>query len=148
MAASLAGEKQALKLLFFFYFLVYAISPLTYTVPGQNVPEHGYASRRAPSDGKNIHVLLWELILEKATARDEASPARGNSSIIIKKKRALMPEDAGAKLFSPGQVCVRQGRCGQSSLITGRFDFSHIISRGTPKGFHSLYAGHSPPSLS
>jgi hypothetical protein len=140
-------EKQAFKLLFFFYFLVYAISPLTYTVPWQNVHEHGYATRRAPAGGKYIHVLLWELFLEKVTARDEASPARGNSSIFIKKKRALLPEDAAVKLFSPGQACVRQDRCGQSSLITGKLDFSDSISRGTRKGFHSLYAGHSPPSL-
>jgi hypothetical protein len=148
VTARSSGEKQAFKLLFFFYFLVYAVSPLTYTVSGQGVRGHGYTTRRAPSAGKNIHVLLWELILEKVTAKDEASPARGDSSILIKKKRALMPEDASAKLFSPGRTCVRQDRWGRPSPVAGKFDFSHIISRGTPKGFHSLYAGHSPPSLS
>lgn len=143
----ISGKKQAFRI-FLIYFFIYAISPLTYTVvPGADVGESKSAPKGTASVRENARLLLWEFIIGEMAAKEDASRHQ-EKEVIIRKKRAIMPEDEAAKLFPVEKTFTPKSGWIFSIRSTLKRNNSSIVPQGTREGFHPLYAGHSPPVLS
>lgn len=137
------GKKRLFTLLFFLDYIVYAISPLTYTFPEQRNPENLLESRPASPVIKGVRLFLWELVIEIVAPPEETEPDHTGDIVLIKKKRALLPKNA-AKLLPFDTLSVQKDHFAPTVPIGGR-TAGHIAVHGTREGFSTVYAGHSPP---
>ena len=140
-------KKQLSRLLLVIYFLAYSISPITYTLADNQVPAHIYATNKGSSSIRSFHILLWEFFTEKLSSPEESSHDDGNASILIKKKRALAPEDASEKLALFKNTSVPKDCYTPLAPTTCRLHALPANTYGMYNGFNPLYAGNSPPSV-
>lgn len=138
------GKKRLFTLLFFLYYIVYAISPLTYTFPEQRNLENRRESSPASPVIKGVRLFLWELVMEIVVPSEETEPDHTGDTVLIKKKRALLPENAAAKLLPFDTASIPKDHYAPPVPIGGR-TAGHVAFHGTRKGFSTVYAGHSPP---
>ena len=138
------GKKRLFTLLFFLYYIVYAVSPLTYTLPEQNNLENSLESSPASPVVKGVRLFLWELVMEKVVSPEETEADHTGDTVIIKKKRALLPENAAAKLLPFDTASIPKDQYAPPVLIGGRTAM-HVAFHGLREGFSTVYAGHSPP---
>jgi hypothetical protein len=136
---------KILCLLFSFFFVLYAISPLTYPLPEKITHEHCCSAQGAGSSLTTFRVFLVEVILDAVSTWEKNSHDQDNDTVLIRKKRALIPENAAAKMLSGEQAAVAHNDHPFSQLLKTEWPVTNIILGGTSKGFRSLYAGHSPP---
>ena len=135
------------KLLLVIYFLAYSISPISYTLPDKQERGHIYATNKESSSIKSVHILLWEFFAEKLSSLEENSHDDGNASILIKKKRALAPEDASGKLSWCKITSVPKDRYKPLAPTTYSLNVLSANIPGIYNGFNPIYAGNSPPSV-
>ncbi len=148
MLAVPVNKKQFFKLFLAFYFLFFSISPLTYALSAKQVPEIIYATVKKSPSIKNVHLLLWASFVERRSSAEETPHTNGKTSVLVKKKRAIAPDDSSEKLSLFRHTSVPKN------------DFSDPLaptayrSTVTPenileihKGFNPLYAGNAPPSV-
>ena len=140
-------KKHTFKLLLVIYFLLYSISPLTYTLSDKQIPESIHATNRKSSSIKNVHILLWEFFIERLSSPEENPRSPGQASILIKKKRALAPEDASGKLALFKNTSVPKACYKPLAPSTYSLNILPTNIPGLYKGFNPLYAGNSPPSV-
>ena len=140
-------KKQFFKLFLVIYFLVYSISPLTYTLSDKQVPESIYVTHKQSSSIKSVHILLWEFFTKRLSSPEENSHSNGNASILIKEKRAIAPENASEKLSLFKNMSVPEGFCNPLAPTTYGLSVLPENILGIYKGFNPLYAGNSPPSV-
>jgi hypothetical protein len=140
-------KKQYFKLLLVIYFLVYSISPLTYTLSDKQEPESAYATNKKSSNIKSDQLLLREFFIERLSSTEENSHNNGNASILIKKKRAIVPENASGKLSLFKNASVLEDF--NEPLAPAAYSLNVLSENivGIYKGFNPLYAGNSPPSV-
>ena len=138
-------EKQLLGVLLSFFFLFYAISPLTYTLHKTETIRLCRSTQGVSPDRVSFHVFLVDVILEAFSPSENTPQGQENDTVLIRKKRALVPENAGEKLFSYEQAAITQNvNFPLPQVKYNRLKPNTSIS-GTSKGFRILYAGHSPP---
>ncbi len=135
------GKKQLLTLLFFLYYLSYAISPLTYTFPEQKILDR-VSSAAAPT-AKGVSLFLWELAMEKVVPSEKTKPDHTVDTVIIKKKRVLLPENATTKLLPFDTASLPKKHF--TPPVIGRWTTRLVAFHGTREGFSTVHAGHSPP---
>ena len=143
----IVDKKQVFKLLLVIYFLVYSISPVTYTFSDKQVREGIYSTNKKPSSIKSIHILLWELFIERLSSIEENSGNNGNASILVKKKRAIIPESISGKLSLFKTTSVTKD---SYNLLAPTAHSLNVLPENILdiyKGFNPLYAGNSPPSV-
>jgi len=143
----IVDKKQVFKLLLVIYFLVYSISPLTYTLYDKQVREGIYSTDKNPSSISSIHILLWEFFIERLSSIEENSRNTGNASILVKKKRAIIPESVSGKLSLFKNASVPQDSYNLLAPTTYSFNVLPENILNIYKGFNPLYAGNSPPSV-
>ncbi len=142
------NKKQFFKLFLAFYFLFFSISPLTYALSDKQVPEIIYATVKKSPSIKSVHLLPWASVTERRSSAEETSHANGKTRVLVKKHRAIVPEDSSEKisLFTYTSVPT-------SDFYTPLAPTSYslnVTSENTlkpNKGFNPLYAGNSPPSV-
>jgi uncharacterized membrane protein len=139
-------KKQFFKLFLVIYFLVYSISPLTYTLSDKQVPVSIYATNNKSSSIKSVHILLWEFFIERLSSTEENSHNNGNASILIKKKRALAPENDSGKLSSSKNTSVLEDFYNPLAPTTYSLNVLPENILCIYKGFNPLYSGNSPPA--
>lgn len=142
-----ADKNRFFKLLLVIYFLAYSISPLTYTLSDKQVPRSVYSTNKESASVKSVHILLWEFFIEKLSSMEENSHNDRNASILIKKKRALAPENASGKLSSFKNASVPKDCYNPLAPTTYSLNVLPANILGIYKGFNPLYAGNSPPSV-
>ncbi len=140
-------RKKILKLFLVIYFLVYSISPLTYTLSAKPIPESSYATNKNSSTIKSVQILLWEFFTKRLSSPEENSRNNGNASILIKEKRAIAPENASEKLSLSKNMSVPEGFYNPLEPTTYSLNVLPENSLTVYKGFNPLYAGNSPPSV-
>jgi hypothetical protein len=140
-------KKQFFKLLLVIYFLVYSIFPLTYTLSDRQVSESVYATNKKSSNIKSDHILLRELFIERLSFTEENSHNNGNASILIKKKRAIVPENTSGKLSLFKNTSVLEDFNDPLAPTTYSLNILPENILSIYKGFNPLYAGNSPPSV-
>ncbi len=138
------GKKRLFNLLFFLYYIVYATSPLIYTFPEQKNLKRSRESGPAAPILKGVRLFLWELVMEIVVPSEETEPDHTGDTVLIKKKRALLPENAAAKLLPFDTASIPRDHYAPPVPIGGR-TAGHVTLRGTREGFSAVYAGHSPP---
>ncbi len=138
-------KRTLATLLFSVYFLLYAVSPLTYAVHEKKAGEGSIESPDSAPSVRGLHYSLWEVITERSSARNSAgSHNAAGTPILIKKKRAVVPEDDTDGLNVSGQEAPMSGH----ALPPRDVLVSRAVPdapRNLPTGFHPIYAGHSPP---
>ena len=87
-----------------------------------------------------------ELFIESVSFTAEHRQDQENDTILIRKKRALTPEDPAAKLLSSEQTAITPYDCSPVAQTADGPIVPDTIFKATSAGFHSLYAGHSPPA--
>ena len=132
-------------LLFSFFFVLYAISPLTHTLPEKETHERCCSAHGAGSSLASFHVFLVEVFLEAVTTWEKNLHDQENDTVLIRKKRALIPENGAAKLLSCEQATAMHNDHIFSQLIKNEWSVTDVLLGGLSKGFRPLYAGHSPP---
>jgi hypothetical protein len=147
MMAFTENKKQFFRLLLVVYFLAYSISPLTYTFPDKHAPEHISATNKEPSNIKSVHFLLWEFLRERLSSVEESPHSDRTAGILIKKKRAITPEDASGRLFPCKNASAPKERHDPSVPSTYGLNVQPANFHGIYKGFNPIHSGHSPPSV-
>ena len=129
------------KIIFLSYFLLYTISPLTVTIARPT--ENEYLSLQEA--GQELHVLLPEMLAEKMLANHDDARKSACESIIIKKKRAVVPEDYTEQFASLDTVSTPAA---PDVPLRAGSERHYVLSphrERIPNGFYRVYAGHSPP---
>ena len=140
-------NKHFFKLLLVIYFLAYSISPLTYTLSHKQASEHICAPDKESSGIKSAQILLWESFMERLSSLEENPHSNGDASILIKKKRALAPENVSAKLFLLKNTPAPKDFCKPPVPMAYGSNVIPANVLDICKGFNPLYAGNSPPSV-
>ncbi len=139
-------RRPSAYVLFTLYFLVYALSPLTYSVHRRSDHASGLESRSQADGAQRPHVLLWEFIAEQFAA--PSAPQHGHdhdeATILLMKKRGLLPEDDLLQLSSAPAAILR-------SRLDRHCDAEIAKAVAAPahnpqSGHHPPYSGHSPPA--
>jgi hypothetical protein len=145
MMISSRHKERLFGFFFLCYFIVYAASPLTYTFPDKKLCESSLVGSPAPSDKKSIRVYLWEVILDKVAAGEDRTHEQPSDTIIIRKKRALIPERA-TTLLSFESALTTKDRHALPPRVLAFCGHTPPVVQGTGMGFFTLYAGHAPPA--
>ncbi len=148
MMISTVNKKQASIFLFSLYFLVYTISPLTFTVSDKQSHEQQYLEGTATSTVKSLHVLLWDFVLKGFSSHETSSHSPVNTSVLIKKKRAVVPEVTSTKLLPIENASLATSFDDPLAPAAYGPNITHSDFQGIHKGFNPVYAGHSPPFTS
>ncbi len=91
------NKHSAVGYLLLIYFVIYAISPLSYTT---NKTAEGICAAKRPSDSEtNLNIFLLEVICSKMDAKN-TDHASSTGRVLTKKIRAILPEDANS-IFEP-----------------------------------------------
>ena len=131
---------------FFFlcYFIVYGASPLVYTFPDRKISESSLAADTASFDSTSIQVFLWEIIMDTVASREEPVHELPGDTILIRKKRALLPESATTLLCLEAALTTKSRPVPPPRTIA-LCRLTPPVVQGTGTGFFSLYAGNAPP---
>lgn len=138
---SYINRRYIFSLFFFVYFIPYSISPLSYTYAPENIAEDGTIPGRIPFLGRNVHILLWELIYTKFVPKEDVPNAHSTEMVIVKKARAIIPENTIAKVMPSEDVFVSGFSKADNAIL--RLAIA-CYARGTSIGYQ-LYSTHSPP---
>lgn len=142
------GQKNLsiLTYVFLCFFLFYAVSPLTYSLAG-NQPQQTLDAPNKTS--KTIRLFIIDVLFSSLSQQNNDNadnPAEDNSHILLRKKRALRSSNSGivaepvahlAKHFEIPKVR-------EQAFLTSA-DFSKKIA--CPGGFQLFHSGISPPSV-
>ncbi len=138
-----ADKKQFFKVFLAFYFLFFSISPLTYAFSDGQAPENAYAA------GKNAPCLKSALSFRASFAERQAAEgtphANGKTDVLVKKKRAVAPEDPSEKISYLATASVPRNNFCKPSAPTARCISKNVLEIN--KGFNPLLAGNSPPAF-
>ena len=137
--------KQIWGFLFSFFFLLYAVSPVTYTLPKTETIQRRSSAQEANLERPSFRVFLMEVILEAVSASGNRAQGTENDTILIRKKRALIPETVEEKLISSEPIAVTHIENFPLPQLRYAWLKKNSCIAGTAKGFLLHYAGHSPP---
>ncbi len=135
-----AHKRNVFGLLFFLYFGPYIVLPLICTLPSAGARELVTAKNEVPSVAEHFPDFL-PMVRRRLVTTNGASAV----GFPMKKKRAVLPEDCFAKLFSPDAVSLS----GEALHVSYADICQVLVKPGSGSGdrdHHRLYLGHSPPS--
>lgn len=143
---SLFKKRYIFSLVFLFYFLIYAISPLSYTFTAKKAFRSFSDAEKTHCISKNIDIFLWELICENLVSKKNIPHSDSTDRIFFRKARAILPEDFNTRIVHLEDISIAE------SLP--------VLSVSSPSGlpilsdaacllqeYDHLYSGHSPPSV-
>ncbi len=141
------NRRALATLLFSVYFLLYAVSPLTYAVDEKKTGEGRLESSDSATSVRGPHYFLWELITERPSARNSAgSHNAAGTPILIKKKRAVVPEDDPIRLSLHAPAVPVSRTVLPARHVPVRYIIT-VSPNDSHNGFSPLYAGHAPPVI-
>ncbi len=138
-------KQVILSSLFLVYFVVYAISPLSYTYDVKKiVGSVGYANGMSASLN-SLTIFLVEVIRAQLDSMKELDHTNSTVTVLISKNRAVLPENVSIK-FTPSENVWLFGQ------ITLFFDnsrsrlFVSCEDGNSSLEFNPLHSGPAPPS--
>ncbi len=138
-------KRNVFGLYFLVYFAVYAVSPIVYTISVGRSSEIVSAKADACSCVNNFQTSLLETVLQKLIPGEEEQPDSSAVKFIIRKKRAVLPEDRLARTPYPDTSPAAENASPfLSAPLSGRISGSGPNPAG--RDHQPLYLCHSPPA--
>lgn len=141
---SRTNRQKFFVLLFLFHFMSYAASPLSYNFTGHHTSENLSSPGKASLPGKSIHIFLWELICAQFSVANNAATADSTIRILIKKARAIIPQNISALLTPSGERAMSIAICFILLLLSAA-PLQHNCNSHIVEGFSLLCGDRSPP---
>jgi hypothetical protein len=138
--------KKIWCLLFSLFFLLYAVSPLTYTFHKSRTFHQSRRGEGLTLGLSGLRVYLVEFIFESVSRSDDRAQESDSDTVMVRKKRALVPESSGEKLLSSGQIPFHENCRFALLKIASHRQTTVIPFHRVSHGSLPLYTGHSPPS--
>jgi hypothetical protein len=137
-------KRNVFGLFFLFYFAVYAVSPIIYTLSSGRTSEIIRGKGEVPSFAEGFQVPLVETVWGKFIPREEEQTGGSAVKFLIRKKRAVLPENRLAKMPYPDASFTEEAPPFSSAPFVGRI--VEYISNGSGGDHRPLYLCHSPPA--
>jgi hypothetical protein len=138
------NEYSVLGCLLLVYFVIYAISPLSYTYTVSKIAERVCAAKGKTDLEKNFSIFLLEAICARIDAKKNIDQANSGVKVLVRKARAILPENASLTFAPLGILPLFAHICSLSDNSSSRLSaFSN--------GQHSVcevdtqHSGLSPP---
>ena len=142
---SFKKNKQAiLSSLCLMYFVVYAISPLTYTYTVKKIVDTIRTANETSDSGKSLNIFLLEVICAKIDVKNSISQSHSTVRVFIRKVRAILPEIVKSRFASAENLKLSEGISSLSDNSSSR----QLVSFNQQKvrwQFNPLHSGLSPP---
>jgi len=141
------NRRQSLRVLFCFFFSLYAISPLIYSFHEQGIDVRPNTGQTSTSSIDYFHIFIVDLIIDTCSRQEEETQSHPVENIIMIKKRVLPPETVSGKPRLTSQPYFEYG---SKTVLLQPTSFSRepmINRRLVRSGFFLLMAGHSPPPV-
>lgn len=138
------NKQVILSSLLLIYYVVYAISPLSYTFSVKKIVDRIGAANRMSVSFNNLNILLLEVICAKIDPTKDIDLAKSTVRILIRKTRAILPETVNLRLSPLGNLTLLKDFC----LLFDNFSSSRLFSSKQQKArcqFNPLHSGLSPP---
>jgi len=138
-------KKYLFSSIFLFYFIVYAISPLSYPYTAKKTGGKFRSSDKTSCLSKDLDIFFWELICTKLVPK-KAVPHSSSTTILLRKARAILPEDLSLKIIDSKDVSVAEGCLVPVSYPSSKL--AMLFDGQSPLEEHRLlHSGPSPPSV-
>jgi hypothetical protein len=137
-------KKQIILPLFLFYFVVYAISPLSHIGPVNLADEHTYVEQRKPTSFKNVEIFFLDAFFSSFTDREDADDSTSRV-VLYKKIRAVIQSLTDAKY----KLTNISGNVEKQPVLDVVPFTIREVRESVPRpydGFFAFFSGLSPPS--
>jgi hypothetical protein len=132
--------------IFLFYFIVYAISPLSYSYTAKKITGNFSAADRTCCLSKDIDIFLWELACTELISRKAVSHPNSTATILLKKALIILPEDLNTKIVHSEDVSVAEDCLAPVVYPLGKLAI-FFDGRGPIEEHRILHSGPSPPPV-
>ncbi len=139
------NKRFILSSLFLVYYVVYAISPLCYTCSVKRIVDGLDGASGMPASLHNLHIFLVEVICAKVDSINENDHANSTVRVLISKKRAVLPENAGVKYAPSENLCLLEHIASSFDSSPSRLPVSSGIGSSIGE-FDPLHSGPAPPA--
>ncbi len=138
-------KRDFVSSLFLFYFIVYAVSPLSYSYTAKKVVGNFSAPDTTSCVSKDIDIFFWELICTKLASKREV-PNSNSITILFRKARAILPKDINIEIMHSEDLYVAEGY-----LVPVSYPLSTLAilfrGQGQLEDYPPMHSGPSPPSV-
>jgi hypothetical protein len=138
-------DKQGIiSSLLLIYFVVYAISPLSYTYSIKKIVDKIGDTNGMSASLKNLNIFLLDVICAKIDSPKNIDHADSTVRVLFRKARAILPENANER-FAPPKTLLLFGHIKPfygNSLAKLFVSFDRVNSI---QGFNPLHSGPAPP---
>ena len=100
------NKQVILSSLFLIYYVFYAISPLSYTYSGKKIIDRIGDATGVSASLNNLNIFLLEVICAKIDPTKEIDHANSTVRVLIRKARAILPENASVKFAPPTKLLL------------------------------------------
>lgn len=138
------NKQLILSSLFLIYYVVYAISPLSYSINVKKKVDRIGDANGMSASLNNLNIFLLEVICAKIDTKKDFDQSNSTVTVFIRKARAILPENASVKFPTLENLLL-------FAHITPFFDNSSsrlLVSSdqwNSIWGFNPLHSGPAPP---
>lgn len=138
------NKQVFLSSLLLVYYVVYAISPLSYSFSVKKIVDRIGVANRMNASFNNLNILLLEVICSKIDPKKESDHTNSTVRVLIRKTRAILPDNFNLRLAPLGNLTLFEDFC----LLFDNFSSRRLFSSKQQKSrwqFNPLHSGLSPP---
>jgi hypothetical protein len=139
------NKQVILSSLFLAYYVVYAISPLSYTCSVKRIVDRLDGTSGMPASSNNLHIFLMDAICAKMDSINENDTTNSTVTLLLTKKRAVLPENTCLKFAPSVNVCLFEHIASFSDSSPSRLLVSSGIGSSIGE-FDPLHSGPAPPA--
>ncbi len=138
-------NKRFFSLFYLFYFLFYAVSPLSYAHTGKLGDIETNVGHKAFVIAQDIHLFVLELAYKEIVLDQASSNPNSPFKILLRKKRAIIPDNTITKADTPkDSVLIAESNISPPPYRVSSLSLACDLPKPV-KCFLSLHSGLSPP---
>jgi hypothetical protein len=138
------NKQVILSFLFLAYYVIYAISPLSYTCGVKRIVDRLDGTNGMPASLNNLHIFLMDAICAKMDSINENDTTNSTVTLLLSKKRAVLPENSCLKFVHSDNLCLFEHITSSFDNSPSRLPVSSGIGSSVGE-FNSLHSGPAPP---
>jgi len=141
------SNHSVLGYLLLIYFVVYAISPLSCSYTVSKIADSIYTANGASGSETKLDIFLLKVICARIDAKKNVDQANSRVMILIRKARAILPENANSVFAPLGILILFAFIALRSDNSSSRLSaYLQNVAREFNE-FNPLHSGPAPPSL-